>query len=315
MSEKGSVFGCAVHAGASERLRGKRCVLKRGQPGYPPAFEVIPSPPKELYAVGEVAALREGLAVIGARKATPYGISCARRFAALAAEKGIVVVSGGARGCDRAAHEAALAVGGTTVAFLGGGCDRPYPREHEGLFQRIVDGGGAVVSEQPWCRNPRPWMFRLRNRLIAGMAKATLIVEAGLPSGTFSTADEALAAGKEVLAVPGAVTSPASAGANRLIAQGAVPIIDDDSFEDALFLLFGALKRPLDDHGGSVSCAEDPLLEACRAEPLSLDELVACAFAGDLGAMGPSEVAARVAELEAQGLVARYPDGRFGPQR
>lgn len=129
------------------------------------------------------------------------------------------------------------------MAFLGGGCDRIYPAENAALFQSIIDGGGAVVSERDWTFPPVPYAFRARNRLIASLSAATLIVEAGLPSGTFSTADEALAAGSEVLAVPGSITSASSRGANRLILQGAVPIIDDDTFLDALFSIYGCLRQ------------------------------------------------------------------------
>ena len=224
-------------------LAGERTVLARGGEGFPSALENVAQPPDRLYVVGDPFALQEGIAIVGARRATPYGRGCAKRFAALAARRGIVVVSGGARGCDAAAHAAALEEGGRTVAFLGGGCDRLYPAEHEGLFQRIVDGGGAVVSEHVWDEDPKPYRFRLRNRLIAGLARATLIVEAGLPSGTFSTADEALAANRDVLVVPGAITAASSRGANRLIYQGATPVIDDETFEDALFSLFGCLKQ------------------------------------------------------------------------
>ncbi len=225
-------------------LFGQRWVLERGKEGYPLALENVTDPPKRLYGIGDPASLQEGLAVVGARKATPYGTACARRFAGMAAAHGVVVVSGGAYGCDAEAHRAALAAGTPTVVFLGGGCDELYPAAHASLFQRIIDGGGAVVSEHSWNQKPRPYMFRMRNRLIAGLAKAVLIVEAGLPSGTFSTADEALSANRDVLVVPGAITSETSRGANRLISQGAVPIIDDESFEDALFTLFGCLKTP-----------------------------------------------------------------------
>ena len=222
-------------------LSGERWEIARGEAGYPQAFGVLERPPERLYVVGDPTAMREGLAVVGARKATPYGKSCAKRFAGLAAARGIAIISGGARGCDTVAHEAALAAGAPTVVFLGGGCDELYPSENAGLFQRVVDAGGAVASEHSWGFKPLPFAFRERNRLIASLAKATLIVEAGLPSGTFSTADEALAANREVLVVPGAVTSPASHGANRLIYQGATPVIDDESFGDILFGLVGCL--------------------------------------------------------------------------
>ena len=215
---------------AGDTLKGPRYILGVGEDGYPDALRHVYEPPERLFVIGDPAALQEGLAVVGARKATPYGLGCAERFAGIAARRGIAIISGGARGCDSKAHEAALIAGAPTVVFMGGGCDWIYPRENAGLFQRIIDAGGALASEHPWNQEPRAFMFRARNRLIAGLAKATLIVEAGLPSGTFSTADYALDCNREVLAIPGAITSKNSMGANRLIYQGAIPIIDDASF-------------------------------------------------------------------------------------
>ncbi|WP_278982114.1 DNA-processing protein DprA, partial [Adlercreutzia equolifaciens] len=120
------------------RLEGERFELALEDPLFPKALKSIPHPPARLYGVGCPGALGEGLAVVGARRATPYGRGCAKRFAAAAAERGIVIISGGARGCDAVAHEAALAAGAPTVAFLGGGCNQLYPAENAGLFQRIV---------------------------------------------------------------------------------------------------------------------------------------------------------------------------------
>ena len=224
----------------------------------------------------------------------------------------------GARGGDAAAHAAALEEGGRTVAFLGGGCDRLYPAEHEGLFQRIVDGGGAVVSEHVWDEDPKPYRFRLRNRLIAGLARATLIVEAGLPSGTFSTADEALAANRDVLVVPGAITAASSRGANRLIYQGATPVIDDETFEDALFSLFGCLKQetvPSVELTVALRADEpsNPVADALRAEPLSMEQLYAIAASSCGGEDARSWLMERLVEAELAGAVARHPDGRWGP--
>ncbi|HIW77002.1 MULTISPECIES: DNA-processing protein DprA [Gordonibacter] len=332
-------------------VKGPRCELARDDARFPAALARIPDPPKRLYVVGDTAALQEGLAVVGARKATPYGIGCATRFAQAAAERGVVIISGGARGCDAAAHRAALEAGAPTVVFLGGGCDELYPAEHESLFQRIVDGGGALVSEHPWDRTPRPYMFRARNRLIAGLARAVLIVEAGLPSGTFSTADEALAAGRDVLVVPGAITSPSSRGANRLLHQGAVPIVDDETFADALFSLFGCLKQesweaPAVDASNSAgeevvesarvsvgnsppptpapatrsthasrNAAEvlGPLAAALVAEPLGMEELFG--IARDVCIIADPRVwlMEHLVEAERAGLVTHYPDGRWGP--
>ena len=307
-----------ARGGIVSALAGERTVLARGGEGFPSALESVAQPPDRLYVVGDPFALQEGIAIVGARRATPYGRGCAKRFAALAARRGIVVVSGGARGCDAAAHAAALEEGGRTVAFLGGGCDRLYPAEHEGLFQRIVDGGGAVVSEHVWDEDPKPYRFRLRNRLIAGLARATLIVEAGLPSGTFSTADEALAANRDVLVVPGAITAASSRGANRLIYQGATPVIDDETFEDALFSLFGCLKQetvPSVERTGAPRADEpsNPVAEALRAEPLSMEQLYAIAASSCGGEDARSWLMERLVEAELAGTVARHPDGRWGP--
>ena len=146
------------------RLEGERFELALEDSLFPKALKSIPHPPARLYGVGRPGALAEGLAVVGARRATPYGRGCAKRFAAAAAERGVAIISGGARGCDAVAHEAALAAGAPTVAFLGGGCNQLYPAENAGLFQRIVAAGGAVVSEHEWDFPPQPHTFRARNR-------------------------------------------------------------------------------------------------------------------------------------------------------
>ena len=293
-------------------------MLERGRAGYPERLEEGDRPPARLYVAGNPQALLPGLAVVGARKATPYGLGCARRFAGMAAERGLAIVSGGARGCDAVAHEAALAAGAPTVAFLGGGIDEPYPRQNLGLFQRIVDAGGALVSEHEWSYAPLPFTFRERNRLIAGLARATLIVEAGLPSGTFSTADAALAAGREVLVVPGAITSAASRGANRLIYQGAVPIVDDEAFADALLASFGCLRQeaaPIPETGAPAPPrgAEAALLAAIQAEPLGMEALRELALRHRRGTDAVTWLMVWLAEAQRDGLVARYPDGRYGP--
>ena len=169
-----------------------------------------------------------------------------------------------------------------------------------------------------WDEDPKPYRFRLRNRLIAGLARATLIVEAGLPSGTFSTADEALAANRDVLVVPGAITAASSRGANRLIYQGATPVIDDETFEDALFSLFGCLKQetvPSVERTGAPRADEpsNPVADALRAEPLSMEQLYAIAASSCGGEDARSWLMERLVEAELAGAVARHPDGRWGP--
>lgn len=292
-------------------LEGIRTEIARGDSLYPNSLEFVERPPERLYAIGNVNALGGGLAVIGARKATPYGRSCARRFARIAAEKGICIISGGARGCDSEAHRAALEAGCPTTVVLGGGCDYIYPAENYTLFQQIVASGGTVVSEHSWSKHPLPAYFRMRNRIIAGLADAVLIVEAGVPSGTFSTADNALDMGKEVLVVPGAITSSSSRGSNRLLLQGAIPIVDDESFEDALFNVFGMLKRP--DHEALDEEEENPVIAALRAQPSHLDDLldVARDVYGDEDAR--ARLMQEIAIAEALGKIQRQPDGRWGP--
>lgn len=306
--------GWSAYAGP--RLEGARWVIDKDSDAFPKALKEVPKPPEKLFGIGCVEALQEGLAVIGARKATPYGLACAEHFGEIAASRGITIIAGGALGCDSQAHRAALKAAGNTVVFLGGGCDQLYPARNHALFEEVIDSGGAVVSEHTWDFPPLPYTFRSRNRLIAGLAKATLIVEAGLPSGTFSTADEALDADKEVWVIPGAITSKTSAGANRLLYQGAYPIVDDDSFDDALSRTFCMLRQESVSHPSEAEgdSPDDALLQALRAAPMRMDELLEAhldtgGYAGEYQAW----INLHLAELEQQRLIMRYPDGRYGP--
>ncbi len=297
-------------------IAGEHTVLAQEDERYPPALLRLPDAPQKLFVIGNVGALQEGLAVVGARKATPYGKGCARRFARRAARRGIVIISGGARGCDAEAHRAALAEHAPTVVFMGGGCHKVYPAQHAALFQEVVEAGGALVSEHEWEASPRPFMFRMRNRLIAGLAKATLIVEAGLPSGTFSTADEALRANRDVLVVPGSIESVQSRGANRLIYQGATPIVDDDAFDERLCSLFGLLRQE------EVTRIEEPpltgmerkLIDALTAAPLSAEELFSLAVQEDGQAWTAAALNGWIALMETKGFITRYPGGKYGAQ-
>ncbi|MDR1422038.1 MAG: DNA-processing protein DprA, partial [Coriobacteriales bacterium] len=212
---------------------------------FPEGLHHVEAPPGCIRLLGDPALLtRPALAIVGARKASPYGLEAAGHFARCAVLRGITIVSGGAIGCDQAAHRGALDAGGRTIVVLGCGADIIYPMRARGLFERVLAEGGTIISEAPWGSSPSKWGFRRRNRLIAGLAQATLIVEAGLPSGTFITADATLAQGKDVLAIPGSIFALESRGANRLIAQGAVPIVDDAGFEDALTMIFGQSEQP-----------------------------------------------------------------------
>ena len=200
--------------------------------------------------------------------------------------------------------------GSQTVVVLGGGCEQLYPEVNRDLFQEVIDKGGAVISEQQWQFPPMPYTFRARNRIIAGLGRATLITEAGLPSGTFSTADDALAANRDVLVVPGAITSPHSRGANRLIYQGAIPIVDDETFEDVLFDLFGCMK--IQDLRKEELTTSSPLFTALQAEALSIDALME---KDDIGAPDGvkrlSWLMVELAKLEHEGFIERAPNGSY----
>jgi DNA processing protein len=200
--------------------------IRRDERGYPSLLARIPDPPSSLWLRGDAppALLADvAVAVVGARSCSGYGRSVARSLAGGVAEAGAVVVSGLARGIDGEAHRGALAVAGRTVAVLGCGIDRDYPAAHAELAHAIVAAGGLVVSEYEAGVEPAPWRFPARNRIIAGLAAATVVVEARERSGALITADFALEDGREVLAVPGEITSALSRGTNGLLRQGATP--------------------------------------------------------------------------------------------
>lgn len=206
-----------------ERMRacGVRAVVL-GDPDYPALLAPLPHPPWLLWVRGRPdAAASDAVAVVGSRHPTAYGRAQSARFAGAAAEAGIVVVSGGARGVDAEAHRAAMRAGGTTVAVTGSGLGNPYPPEHAALFDSIVDGGGLLVSEFPCDWPPLPSSFPRRNRIVSGISLAVLVVEAARTSGALITARIAVEDhGRQVCALPGPVDSPRSAGCNLAIREG-----------------------------------------------------------------------------------------------
>ena len=299
------------------KLAGDRFVINKNDDGYPNAFRVIEKSPDRLYVIGNPDALEEGLSIVGARRATPYGRTCTEKFAGIAARRGVCIISGGALGCDSIAHKAAIESGAKTVAFLGGGCDRVYPVGNYGLFQKIIDCGGAIVSEHDWLVPALPYQFRARNRLIAALGRATLIVEAGLPSGTFTTADFAIEAGREVLVVPGSIASPNSQGANRLLYQGAIPVVDDQSFNDILDSLFGMIELRQPNSLASQGKKLPSLIQAILASPMSLEQMYEFTSRDISGTHSMSDllpgIYMQINEFEKLGIIARYPSGQYGP--
>ncbi|MBA2614484.1 MAG: DNA-protecting protein DprA [Actinobacteria bacterium] len=268
--------------------------LKRGRPGYPAALAELHDPPAVLFVRGERIELLEkpAVAIVGARSCSAYGAQVARSLARELAAAGLVVVSGLARGVDGEAHRGAIEAGGTTVAVLGCGIDRDYPARHAELARRIAEVG-LVVAEYPPGTEPAPWRFPARNRVIAALARATVIVEARERSGALITADFALELGREVFAVPGEICAALSAGTNGLIRQGAAPLLGADDVLEALGIAGRPRPAPV------LSAGATALLELLRDGPAGVDELVArsrCAAA---------DVAAALVELELTGLAAQ----------
>ena len=266
---------------------------------YPAALREIADPPPVLFVRGRLTeADRVAVALVGTRRATPYGRAVAERLAADLARAGITVVSGLARGIDTFAHRAALSAGGRTIAVLGSGLDQVYPAENTLLARRILaPDAGALVAEFPPGVPPDAVNFPRRNRIIAGLARATVIVEADLRSGALITAEFALEQGREVLAVPGSILSGMSAGPNELIRQGAAPATSADDILEAL----GLTGKPLAETGRQPPLAlldadETAMLGALGQEPRHVDEL-----ARHLG-QPAGRISAHLASLEVKGL-------------
>lgn len=204
-------MGAAQAAGAR--------VLALGDPDYPARLASTPSPPVVLYVRGRLGSAPRA-AIVGSRKPDRAGEELAHRLSSTLARAGVEVVSGGARGIDTAAHEGAVRARGATVAVLGSGIDVPYPPENAGLFDRIVEASGAVVSELAPGTAPSPRNFPRRNRTVAGLCEATVVVRAAQKSGALITATQALAFGRAVFAVAGAPPGPLVAGTNALLSAG-----------------------------------------------------------------------------------------------
>jgi DNA processing protein len=259
--------------------------VARSDARFPPLLRAIHDPPPGLFLRGlaDVELLsRPAVAIVGARACSSYGAHVARSLGRDLAAAGLVVVSGLARGVDGEAHRGALEAAGATVAVLGCGIDRDYPAAHRDLAARIARRG-LIVSEYAPGVEPAPWRFPARNRIIAGLAVATVVVEARERSGALITADFAMEEGREVFAVPGEITSSLSDGANALLRAGATPLCAVSDVLESLGL-----------EAAARTAAADPLLDLL---PATADELVRAA------GRAAGELAARLAELELEGAV------------
>ncbi len=303
----------AALAAARRWLEGgsDRHVLTLGDPAYPPALLHSPDPPLLLYVQGDPAALcAASIAVVGSRKPSAQGLDNARHFAQALGEAGLVVVSGLALGIDAAAHEGALAGGASTIAVLGTGIDRIYPPRHAGLAARIA-GQGALVSEFVPGTAPLAENFPQRNRIIAGLALGTLVVEAALRSGSLITARLANEAGREVFALPGSIHAEQSRGCHALIREGARLVetpaeVLEELRRPAAAAPAGASDPALPpDDEPPCEPSHEPVLEALGHDPIGLDSLQArCGWP-------TAELLARLLELELAGHVVRLPGGLY----
>src|SRR5262245_3600640 len=270
--------------------------------GYPKQLLEIAAPPALLYVLGNADLLaRRGLAIVGSRNATPQGVANAERFARAFSEAGLTIASGLALGIDAAAHRGALDGAGSTIAVLGCGVDVVYPQRNADLYH-LVAARGALISEFPLGSPPLAVNFPRRNRLISGLARGVLVVEAALASGSLITARLAAEQGRDVFAIPGSIHSPLSKGCHALIKEGAKLVESAADVLSELGLPAAAAPAPAQPEKGH---AEHVLLGHLGHDPCNVDTL--CQRSG----LTPDTVSAMLVELELAGMVAALPGGRY----
>lgn len=243
---------------------------------YPAMLSDTATPPPVLYYRGDLNLLKHPcIAVVGTREPTDYGIQTAKRFADTLASTGMVIVSGLARGIDAVAHSAALDAGGFTIAVLGCGLDADYPKRNRSIRKRIEESG-CVVTEFPWGTEPNPSHFPRRNRIISGLSRGVLIVESTEKSGALNTVKHALDQNRDVFAVPGPVTSPASRGPIRVIQQGAMAVLEPEDILDSFPKQPGLPFPPPQVRWEDLQIDPDlqPVWDLLNANPLSVDDLI-----------------------------------------
>ncbi|HWR35537.1 MAG TPA: DNA-processing protein DprA [Clostridia bacterium] len=321
-------LGESVRAAESEVAKAAAAgarVLTPASPEFPLTLQEIYDPPLALFVTGAVETLtRPGIAVVGTRHPTPYGLGMAERLSCDLAARGLIIFSGMARGVDSAAHRGAVNAGGRTVAVFGTGVDVLYPRENRKLAEQIVANGGALVSEFPMGTTPQPHNFPIRNRIISGISSGVLVVEAGEYSGTRITARCALEQSREVFAVPGNVTNKLSWGPNTLIKQGAKLVATwEDVWEELPTQIRLLLKppatdeaerseetvtAPLFDQSANLSPNEKKVFAVIKAdESIHIDEIVE-RFDSQLSS---SDIFSALFELEMSGKIRQMPGKNY----
>lgn len=273
-------------------------VLTWDDAAYPRRLKEIDQPPPVLFVRGSINVEDDwAVSVVGTRRVTPYGRQVAGEIARFLAQNGVTVVSGLARGVDAIAHQAALQAGGRTLAILGSGVDVIYPPEHRKLAEEIIRQG-AVISDYPLGTQPESTNFPPRNRIIAGLSLATIVVEAGEKSGALITAEFAVEQGRDVFAVPGSILTPQSEGTNRLIEQGARPLLRMSEILESL-KLEQIPEKQASRKTITATAEENKLLGCLTQEPKHIDEI--CSLAG----LPIQTVSATLTMMELKGLVSQ----------
>jgi len=289
-------------------------ILTLDQPGYPTNLRQISDASPILFVRGELCADdRFSVAIVGSRRATPYGLSIAERFGKELSARGLCVVSGGARGIDTKAHSGALAGGGRTIAFIGCGIDIIYPSENGRLYNEMVSSGrGAVVSEYAPGVEPEPWRFPARNRLISGMTMGTLVIESPVDSGAMITATDAANQGRDVFAIPGPIDTGRNGGCHKLIQEGAKLVeTPQDIFEGLGLLMLTpgdedlAAKNAYPPTPADIAPEQRRILDMLTLQPQIVDSLI-----GGSGLAAP-QVVGVLTILEMRGLARRVPGNAF----
>ena len=271
-------------------------ILTSEDDAYPRRLKEIEQPPPVLYVRGEWTPDDQfAVAVVGTRAITAYGRQITEHLASTLAASGVTVVSGLARGVDATAHAAALQAGGRTAAVLGSGVDRIYPPENRALAARIMESG-AILSDYPIGTAPESGNFPPRNRIISGLSMATVVVEAGDTSGALITAEFAAEQGRDVFAVPGSILAPQSRGTNRLIQNGALPLLSPDDLLQALDLKRVDQQKSAR-HALPANEIETKVLDTLGSEPLHVDEV------RNRTGLPVEKVSAALVMMELKGLV------------
>lgn len=282
-------------------------LITLSDPDYPRLLRQIFDPPPILYALGNVTeAIDRSVAIVGTRLTTAYGRQATEHFTESLVRRGFTIVSGLARGVDTIAHRTALASAGHTVAVIGSGLDRPYPRENRSLMDAIA-ASGLVLTEQPFGTGPDAVNFPLRNRIISGLTLGTLVIEAGEESGALITARYALEHNREVFALPGPVTSRQSAGVNQLIRDGFAKLVQtpDDVIQE-FSVDFGLTKQKVrSPEAPEIRCEEQGIYAVLSDEPMHIDQIATAAGVTTSQALGI------LLSLELRDIISQIPGKRF----